>query len=346
MADVLVLSPVTPIPACDGHRLAISSDISALRDNGKSVAVFFYTHHGQPTVPSLPWPFESARARQGGFTARLLRGLLGDLPPSTERYYHADAASALAKSVKRFRPRLIVIDDLILGGWLPLLRKLSDARIILRSHNVMTDVRSDHLNRSSLIIKPLLTIEAKRYAELERRSVQGTDAHWAITNQDLSRMRALYDHPNAFCLPVSLDLDRYAKLAACPASPHGFVHVGTIDYRRKRDLAVFLRGLWRAISRRSPQATLFLAGRVHGHAHLPEKVRILGPVAEDTDAYSLGQFSVHFQRSSAESNDVVRDLIQSPQQAQNIGRAGREWIESRHSRRKVATELAGLLAAH
>ena len=79
---------------------------------------------------------------------------------------------------------------------------------------------------------------------------------------------------------------------------NGFVHVGTLDFRRRADLDQFLTASWPKVIQADSRATLTLAGSLHGKARPATNVEYAGRVSSDTDAYRGARFAVNFQSST------------------------------------------------
>jgi hypothetical protein len=387
--DVVLLAPVNPFTARGGHGMALASDVRAILDNGLSLGVFGFDFANlQPGVEIDEIKQCETRffeARKGAFPIRFMRGLLGTMPPSLERLYPTEAVAGARAALKQWKPRAVVIDDVSMAGYIPLVREIvPSAKIILRTHNVMQDVRREHLDqtRGALIIP--IALEYRRYLRFEARAMQACDAHWAISEEDARRAYHLYGRASG-TLSVSIDHERYTPIALEEGTKNLFVHIGTLDFRRRVDFESFLRVSWPKIRAAAPQAAVNFVGDLVGPPiHVPGAT-YTGPVKNDVDAYREGRFALNFQNTgggiklktltslaagrtlistprgvegfrlkagthfwdmdSFISTSHLAEVMQDVPHCQRMGQAGREYVIDRHSRRAIAGSLAGLLEA-
>jgi hypothetical protein len=381
--DVLLLAPVSPFDPRDGHRLAVLSDVLAIVDNGLRLGVIAFSHDDETTSTEPVCEHKFIPVRSGGFASRLLRGLFRDVPPSAERLYSDRAQREVRQALLDWKPPVVIIDDSLVAGYVPLIRDvLPRTKVVLRSHNVMHDVRLEQARRTKGLTKPLIRFDCEKYLAFERQAVKASDAHWAITPADAERMTALYAKPTA-CLTVSLPLEKYESLVPEQGQSNAFVHVGTLDFRRRLDLSQFLNVSWPKVLQADPSATLMLAGTLHGSAIAASNVSYSGRVTSDTEVYRLGRFAVNFQSStgglklktltSLAANRILvstpagveglpiqsgqhywdidsfvaspqlRELLRDCRASQSIADAGRQYVLANHSRASTARQFRKLL---
>src|SRR6185312_4341684 len=148
--DIVLISPVSPFAAPDGHRLAVLSDLSAILDNGLRAGMISFTYDGEENVTPPLCANRTIPALNGGFAHRFIRGLFKGQPPSAERLYSSSASRLVRSALSEWKPPVVIIDDASVSGYVPLIREvLPDAKVILRSHNVMHDVRMEQLQRTA-----------------------------------------------------------------------------------------------------------------------------------------------------------------------------------------------------
>jgi hypothetical protein len=381
--DVAIISPVSPFDPRDGHRLAVLSDVHAVLDSGLTLGVVAFTYEGDPSPQSTPCPATLIRARPGGAASRLVRGVLKGMAPSLERLYTAEALTQVREALKTCMPDVVIIDDASVAGYVSVVRELLPrANVILRSHNVMHDVRREQLANTSGFLRAPVGFDCRKYLEFEREAVMNCDEHWSITEADAARMVELYGRPCGH-LSVSLPLDRYTKLDVAAGKSNRFVHVGTIDFRRRSDLSAFLQVNWPQILEADPRAELTLAGKVYGASIPATNVSYSGAVREDTDVYRSGRFALNFQNSTgglklktltsmaagrvlfstkygveglpivsgrhywemstALSKDKLTVILRDESAGKSIAEAGRQYVVDKHSRSVIARQLQSLL---
>jgi hypothetical protein len=382
--DVALISPVSPFDPSDGHRLAMLSDVNAVIDNGLRLGVISFTYDDENNAIPPLCPHKVIPARGGSMVFRFFRSMLnGELPPSAERLYCEQARREIRETLLVWHPSVVIIDDVAVSGYIPLIRDiLPRTTIILRSHNVMQDVRLEQWRCNEGAARSAMRVEYERYVEFERRAIEACDGHWAITKSDAARMTELYHRPTGY-LTVSIPLDKYASLRPDQGRSNGFVHVGTLDFRRRSDLHSFLNVSWPRLLHTDPGVTLTLAGALRGSAIPARNVMYSGRVVNDHDVYRLGRFALNFQSSTgglklktltsmaagrtlistAEGVEGLRlesgchywdidEFISSPQlktmledfrATQPMADAGRQYVTVNHCRSFPAGQLSNLL---
>jgi hypothetical protein len=381
--DVAIISPVSPFDPRDGHRLAVLSDVHALLDNRIDLGVIAFTYKGDTdSMPSL-CPSVKVPAGAGGFVSRFTRALWNGLPPSAERLYGSKARELVRETLRNWSPRIVVVDDTSVAGYIPEIRSiLPNAKVVLRTHNVMHDVRSEQIRRATGPSRAAIAFDCKRYTEFERTAVLASDRHWAITQADAHRIDELYRRPGR-CLTVSVPFERYQSLLSDQGQRNGFVHVGCLDFRRRADLSDFLGKSWPRILKADQGASLTLAGDLRGNPIPAQNVNYAGRVKSDADMYSRFRFALNFQsspggvklktltslaagrtllstREGVEGIDIksgrefldiddflarndLQTLLNDAQVTQPIADAGRHYVTTQHSRKAVAKQMANLI---
>jgi hypothetical protein len=381
--EIVLISPVCPFDPRDGHRLAVLSDVHALLDNRIDLGLIAFTYQGESdSMPNL-CPTVKIQARKGGFAARFSRSLWKNLPPTAERLYSAQARATLRSALREWNPRIVIVDDASVSGYISDIRQvLPNVKVVLRSHNVMHDVRTEQLNRAQGAAQAAIAFDRKKYIELERSALLASDRHWAITSSDADRMNELYHRPGQ-CLTVSVPFERYQTLQSDQGQSNGFAHVGSLDFRRRDDLSQFLDRSWPRILEADHMASLTLAGEMKGNPIPARNVSYAGRVASDADVYSRARFALNFQsspggvklktltslaagrtllstregvqgidiKSGSEFFDIDRFLQRADLQSvlsdvratQSVADAGRQYVATHHSRQAVARQVLNLI---
>ena len=386
--DVLLLAPVNPFDARDGHRMAVASDARAVLDNNLTLGVITFLYKSQqPAQMKDPKRCDTKffPVRVGSFPVRFLRGLFARVPPSSERLYSPESVAGVRAALRDWRPRYVIVDDVSMAGYIPLVREITPAaKVILRTHNVMQDVRREHLDSTRGLLRAPVGHDYRRYARFEASAMENCDAHWAISEADAARITDLYGRPSE-CLSVSIQHERYAPVGIREGIKNIFVHIGTLDFRRRADLESFLRVSWPKIRAAAPQAAVNFVGELVGRQIDAPGAIYSGPVKDDAEAYRRGRFALNFQNTTGGiklktltslaagrtlvstprgveglrlvagehywdmtsflSEKRLADVIENPESTERMGQAGREWVVEHHSRKAIATQFNRLLGA-
>jgi glycosyltransferase involved in cell wall biosynthesis len=384
MADIAMLCPVTPFELTDGHRMAAASDVQAILDNKFSLGVITFLYNRQTPTTVTTCESRYFRVGSGSFAIRFLRGLVSRMPPSLERLYTKESIVGVRKAILDWQPKIVVISDIAMAGYVPLIRDiLPAAKIVIRTHNVMHDVRHEHLARTRFPSSIAVRFDTDRYCRFERDSLAQADAVWAITRSDADRLTTLYN-TRGDVLSVSIPLERYRRIAISDGHPRHFIHVGTLDFRRWSDLQSFLTTTWPRILEADPDAAITFAGALYGKAIESRGVRYAGPVDDDTSVYRQGRLAVNIQSStggiklktltslaagrtlistahgvegvaitsgqhywdmSVFMDHRMKDILADSDGLQRLAENGRAWVEAHHSREVTAKQLSRLVDA-
>jgi len=384
MSDVALLCPVNPFEPRDGHRMAVASDVNAILDNRLSLGVLTFLHDGQKSTAVTDCDARYFQVRKGSFAIRLLRGLAGHVPPSSERLYTKESIAGVRLALQEWKPKFVIVDDVSMAGYIPHIRDTAPAaKIILRAHNVMHDVRREQLERTTGPSRLAIKFDCERYCRFEGASLAKADSLWAITQADADRIAELYRLPSKF-LSVSIPVERYANISVTEGRKNHFVHVGTMDFRRRSDLDSFLQRGWPKVRAVDAEAAMTFAGALHGKGIHAPGVNYVGPVKDDADVYRQGRFALNFQQTTGgvklktltslaagrilistkhgiEGVPITSgehywdmgtflshrlgDLLADTAGLQTMANTGRAWVQDRHSRKAVATQFLNLLQA-
>lgn len=384
MVDIAMICPVTPFETTDGHSMAMASDVQAVLDNKLSLGVvtFFYKQQTPSTVTACESRY--FRVSGGSFATRFFRGLLSRVPPSSERLYTKESIAGVNKAIREWKPKIVVINDVSMAGYIPLIRDASPStKIVIRTHNVMHDVRREQLARTKFPSSMAVRFDTERYCSFERDSLAKADAVWAITQADADRLTTLYN-TRGDVLSVSIPLERYRRIATSEGDPHHFVHVGTLDFRRWTDLQSFLNTSWPRILEVDPDAAITFAGALYGKAIETRGVHYAGTVGDDTTVYRQGRLALNIQKSTGGIKlktltslaagrtlistargveglpitsgqhywdmdvflkDRLKDIFDDTASLQRVAENGRAWVEANHSPEVMARQLSRLVAA-
>ena len=383
--DAVLISPVVPFDLRRGWTLAVLSDVRALLDNKLDLGIIAFTYGDeQYSFPDL-CPTIRVASESGGFASRFVRSIFKRLPPSTERLYSSESRKVVCDTLRKWLPKLVIIDDSSVAGYIPDIRSIvPNAKIVVRSHNVMHDIREEQLSRAKGPTRPAIAFDCRRYIEFEKTAILSSDANWAITDADAARFQQLYNKPTE-CLTVSVPVERYESLPLDQGQKNGFVHVGCLDFRRRHDLSHFLDHVWPRILKADDSACLTMAGELKGNPIPATNVSYAGRVPDDAEVYSSARFALNFQssiggvklktltsmaagrtlvstREGVEGINIesgkqffdiedflnrnnLRSLLNDVRSTQSIADAGRTYVRTHHSRPAVAKRILNLLEA-
>jgi glycosyltransferase involved in cell wall biosynthesis len=200
-----------------------------------------------------------------------LRGALLNLLSSdsyfVSRFYFSDFEKALVEKLKSQQFDIIQIEGLFMGVYIPVIRKYSKAKIVLRAHNVEHLIWERHLkNEKPSLKKMYLSLQTKRLKKFEREAINAVDAVVTITDADKQFLeKEGFKKPYYNCI-TGVDVKNYSEGSAVKKKKTLF-HFASMDWMPNQEaVRWFLANCWHDVLRAVPDAKLVLAGK-----HMPQE---------------------------------------------------------------------------
>jgi glycosyltransferase involved in cell wall biosynthesis len=193
--------------------------------------------------------------------AMILNLMFSSLPYQVSRFRSNLFKNKLKELLSRENYDLIQLEGPHLGIYLPLIRKYSHARVVLRAHN------AEHLlwneiarDSGSWLKKAYLKKMAQRFRKFETWLVSQADGIIPITENDCRHL-ILHDHLKKYCvIPFSISADDYKPQP--PSFPDSLCYIGALDWiPNQKGLLWFLEEVWPAIHANHQEVTFHVAGR-------------------------------------------------------------------------------------
>ena len=264
---VLQLCNKPPYPPVDGGTMAMNSITQGLLQAGCEVRVLTVESDKHPLRrEQLPADYVAQTAIEGVYVDLAVRPLSAAVAMLCGESYHvkryrSEAFSAKLRQVLQAdRYDVVHVESIFLTPYLPLIRRYSDAKVILRAHNVEHLIwrRVAESTRHGLrrwYLKHLsLTLRAY---ELEH--IGAYDGVVCITRNDADYFRANGCRRPIVDIPFGVEIEELPNVEAEPAS---LFHIGAMDWMPNREsIEWLLDEIWPVVHREVPQAHLYLAGR-------------------------------------------------------------------------------------
>jgi polysaccharide biosynthesis protein PslH len=179
------------------------------------------------------------------------------------RFFFKDFESALVEKLKANSFDVIQLEGLFVATYIPLIKKYSTAKIVLRAHNVEYLIWERHLkNESSALKKWYLGLQTKRLKKFELRVLDQLDAIVTITDYDKSIFeKEGFKKPVYTCI-TGVDVALYKEKIPGKTKPGTIFHFASMDWMPNQEAVDwFLKNCWKTILEKVPDAKLVLAGR-------------------------------------------------------------------------------------
>ena len=288
---VLQLCNKPPYPPVDGGTMAMNSITQGLLQAGCEVKVLTVVTDKHPLdTAALPEDYRKATRIEGVYIDLGIKALPAAMAALCGESYHVKryVSDSFAQKLKEILDSeqfdVVHIESIFLTPYVPLIRKHSTAKVILRAHNVehliwrrVAQSTRNPLKRSYL---KHLSLTLRAY-ELEH--LNDYDGVVCITRND-----AEYFSQNGLRRPVThipfgVDIPDNTKTTVAP-EPNSLFHIGAMDWMPNQEsIAWLLDEVWPVIHREVPQAHLYLAGRKMPHRWMDAKIEGVSVVGEVDD---------------------------------------------------------------
>lgn len=289
---ILQLCNKPPYPPVDGGTLAMNSITQGLMAAGHEVRVLALHSDKHPALRDRMDEEYLRRTRFESVYVDLKPHLLDALvcvlcgeSYHVKRFVSADFAARLREVLEEEEFDVVHVESIFLTPYVPLIRKHSRAKVVLRAHNVEHQIwRRTAQGESNPWRRWYLKNLALTLGVYEREHVNDYDGVVCITEQDAQGFREMGCRRKPLTVPFGIDMAGYS--AEAPAEePYSLYHLGAMDWMPNQEGVRWLTGeVWPLIRERLPQARLYLAGRRMPEEFLSMKTEGVTVVGEVDDA--------------------------------------------------------------
>ncbi|MEM7063216.1 MAG: glycosyltransferase family 4 protein [Cyanobacteria bacterium P01_B01_bin.77] len=267
----LFLVQTKPYPLSGGVSLRNWQNINLLAQQG-SVAIFSLDK-GCADLASLPlaviWEHydlsKSSRPIEEKIQRRLWR-LRSTGHARTDWLYTREAANRLRQLISGYNPTLIIVEEIWLYRYLPILQQVG-CPLILDNHNVEGD-DSRYQGVDSMTPQTLTKVQ-----QIEQSFIQAVDQVWMCSQEDVRRLYQLYPDikTTAYAIPNGVNPDYYETvhsktLTATPSKTIGkntnnLIYLGRFSYQPNAEAAsILLHQIYPSLKELDSNCQLLLVG--------------------------------------------------------------------------------------
>ena len=299
---ILQICHKPPRPAVDGGCIAMDSLTSGLLLEGHRVKVMsLHTHKHPYDARALEEDYVDATRFEAVFADTELNVRDAASHVITGESYHLsrfhvpEMDRAIEQVLREEMFDVILLESLFTTSYIPAIRRLSDAEVVLRAHNVEHHLWEEvTASMGTGPKKWLLSLFQAKLRDEEIRLLGAVDAVAAITEKDAAWFReamATYgagDPERVVALPFGLDVEQTPH-TAIHKPPERILHLGSMDWTPNQQGVMWLLDhVWPLVREQLAHAELDLAGR-----HMPEEltsipeqgVNVLGEVDDAASTY-------------------------------------------------------------
>lgn len=280
---ILLLCNKSPYPAKEGGPIAMNMIIEGLIKTGHSVKVLaINSNKYNVEFTSIPEEYRKKTGIELVFVDLKIRPLAAFRNLFSSRSYHVERfissnfEQALIRILKAEKFDIVQFEMLYMSPYAEVVRKYSEAKIVLRAHNIehriWQRVAASTKNPVKRFYLQHLVRKLKKY---ECSSVRRFDGIAAITGEDAAFFRSAqcqrFDAGKEIpvvAIPFGIDPDQFPESHAETEFPSLF-SIGAMDWIPNLEgICWFLDRVWPEIHRNFPELHYYLAGR-----HMPEWLR-------------------------------------------------------------------------
>lgn len=297
---VLQLCNKPPYPSVDGGTMAMDSITSGLLCEGCEVKVLTVETDKHPVRREL---IPAEYLEQTGLESVYIDLRVKPLPAifamlcgesyHVKRYVSEGFAAKLREILEKESFDIVHVESIFLTPYVPLIRKYSDAKIILRAHNVehliWRQVAQSCTNSLKRWYLKHLSLTLRAY-ELEH--LNDYDGVVCITKNDAEVFRQAGCRKPVVSIPFGVDS---GEVPSVEVEPDSLFHIGAMDWLPNQEsIRWLLEEVWPVVHREVPQAKLYLAGRKMPSQWMNATIEGVSVIGEVPDAmYFIGSKKIN-----------------------------------------------------
>jgi glycosyltransferase involved in cell wall biosynthesis len=265
---ILQLCPKPPRPSLDGGCLAMDAITRGFVAQGHNVKMLVVSTEKHPfNIEELDSDYIKSTAIEAvSIDTALnptdaLKNMVQGKSYHIARFYSKDFINKLEEILSNSQFDIIFVESLFLSSYAPIIRAHSNAKIILRAHNVEHSIWEGLADEAPKGLKKWylykLAAQLKKY---ESTKVNGLDALITITDEDADTFRNLGATLPIHTAPVGMDFS--SSVDASTKEVNHVFHFGSMDWKPNIQGVEWLtQEVWPIVRRSISDAKLILAGR-------------------------------------------------------------------------------------
>jgi glycosyltransferase involved in cell wall biosynthesis len=180
---------------------------------------------------------------------------------------------------------IVHLESLFMAPYIGTIKRLSKAKIVLRSHNLEYMIWQRMANASKNSMKTVyLNHLARQLKDYEISVIKQVDGIASISPKDAERYMEIEKAEHIVTIPFGLNLDEY-KPENNKTDAKGLFHLGAMDWMPNIEgVNWFLKNSWGQINEMFPDLQLYLAGKSSESYSPPCKLKNINLLGEVKDA--------------------------------------------------------------
>ena len=267
---ILVLTKKFPYPFKDGESVCIHNSLSHF-DSDKvelhllsfdtSKQYYNVSLNGVPSDLSYYTTIHTVDLDNRPKLLDAFINLFSSIPYHISRFKSDAFYDRLVELLSKYTFDIVQLESIYMAPYIEAIRKHTDARLVLRAHNVEHDIWDQlSVQSSNWFMKKYLSEMTRRLRKYEIRAIRKVDLLLTLSQDDMKSLRPGEDFP-AQLAPVSVPLNRKMKLPGNRPFTIGFI--GSLDWLPNiRGLEWFIHEVWTKLSDKYDEGIqCYIAGR-------------------------------------------------------------------------------------
>ncbi len=266
--NILMLCNKSPYPPGEGGPMAMNSIVKGLLAAGHNVKILAVNsekyHIKEEDIP------ESYKKQTGIELVNLdlrirpiaaFKNLFSDKSYHVERFISKDFNNKLIKILKKDKYDIVQLEMIYMAPYIETIREYSNARIILRTHNVEHLIWDRIAKKTKFPPKRwYLNHLVRTLKNYEMNALNKVDGIAAITYRDAAFFRGETAVP-VIDIPFGVNPDEFIPHYEINENPTLY-HIGSMNWMPNEEgIYWFLDKIWTKVAKRNPDLQLNLAGR-------------------------------------------------------------------------------------
>jgi glycosyltransferase involved in cell wall biosynthesis len=268
---VLQITHKPPVPSIDGGCLAMRQITSCLLDAQIEVKVVSVATTKHPIVFSEETKqyfdstqFEAIQVETRVKIPKALSSFFKRTSLQADRFFSQEMVQKLETLFSQEKFDVVILESVFVGNYIETIRKHSQARIVLRVHNIEYLIWERLSKQTKNPVKKAAYLYlAKSLKRFELSLFTKIDGYMPITEVDHCFFKEKYPTLSSKTIPFGINLNEY------PIQEHQidenritFFHIGSMNWQPNIEgMTWLLENVWAKVAEKNPKLTLVLAGK-------------------------------------------------------------------------------------
>ncbi len=262
---ILQISPQVPVPPTDGGKLSIWGNTVNLSKRGHKIDFVCYLKHSNyeesyKMLSNYCTPYLLKVKTDNSLWGAIIN-LFSRVPYNASKYNRKELLKFIRNYFSKNEVDIVQVEHLHMGWIVDEIRKLSNAKIVLRQQNLETLIMKRFYERQkNLFLKYFAKIQYKKFLKFEPYICSKFDKVIMISTADEAKLKKLNPSINSTTIPSGVNAN-LLNVKRGKEIPFSLIHIGSMDwYPNFYGLQWFLEKVYPRVVEKFPESKLFIYG--------------------------------------------------------------------------------------